>query len=131
MSTSQAMVSVSMVAAADLSAQQFRFVDVDSNGQAAAISAIGQRAVGVLQNKPGEMTSAAGETAQVAISGIVKVEASAAITRGTEVKAAADGRAVDASTEVNNHYCMGVAMSAAGAAGDVIEVLLYTYRQAA
>ena len=131
MATQEAKRSISRVAAADLSAQQFRFVDVNTSGQAIAISAIGQRAIGVLQNKPGEATSAAGETAEIAISGVVKVVASAAITAGDEVKAAADGRAADASTEVNNHYCKGVALTSATAAGELIEVLLYTYRQAA
>ncbi|MGH2351770.1 MAG: hypothetical protein ACRDJN_09175, partial [Chloroflexota bacterium] len=40
-----------LVAAVDLSGQQYRFVVVNASGQA-AIPALGARAIGVLQNAP-------------------------------------------------------------------------------
>jgi len=54
-------------------------------------------------------------------SGTVKVEASAAIAVGAQLEAAADGKVVTASGGVP----VGVAMSAASADGEIIEVQLH------
>lgn len=60
-------------------------------------------------------------TADVRILGIAPVTASAAITVGAPVRADADGRA---SAAVSTNQIVGLALQAAGAAGDIINVLL-------
>ena len=131
MATSNAVTAITLIAGADLSANQFRFVDVNSSGQTVRTSAAGQRIVGVQLDKAGEITSAAGEASEVAIMGVVKIVAGAAFAAGVEVKSDDEGRAISAATEVNNHYAAGIALEAATAAGQVISVLMRIYRQAA
>lgn len=108
---------VTYPANADLSAHQFKAVDVNSSGNIVLASAAGQRVIGVLQNKP----NAAGQSAGVAVSGVTKMIASAAITAGALVTTTNAGLAVTAAT---TNFILGRAMTAAGAANDVIEVLL-------
>ena len=55
---------VPLVAAADLSALQYRFVIIDGNGKAAAVVTEGAYVLGILQNKP-----LSGEVAQVKVAG--------------------------------------------------------------
>jgi murein DD-endopeptidase MepM/ murein hydrolase activator NlpD len=89
-----------------------------------------ERAIGILQNKPN-----VGETAVVMLYGISKAVAAGAITIGSPVVAAANGR-VSAAGAFHNHGAsssnpptaqqriLGFALTAATAAGQVIEVLL-------
>mgnify|MGYP003149618609 CR=1 FL=1 len=58
---------ITLMAAADLSSSQYRFVTVDGDGKAALSSDDGN-AIGVLQNTP-----EAGEAATIAISGVTKL----------------------------------------------------------
>jgi len=124
-----AKVAISLVAAADLSANQFRFVNVDANGQTIAITGIGERMVGLQEDKPGEATAAAGEVSEVSISGVVKVIAGATVTAGQEVKSDASGRAIDATARVATHFVAGTALTG-GAVGELISVLISKYQQA-
>jgi len=130
MATVNAKIAISFVAAADLSTNQFRFVNTDSNGQTIAITAIGERIVGLQEDKPGEATAAAGEVSEVTISGVVKVIAGATVTAGMEVKCDVEGRAVDATARVATHFVCGTALTG-GAVGELIEVLISKYQQAA
>lgn len=109
---------ISLEAAADLSASQFRFVEL-SAGKVALVNGAGDAAIGVLMNKP----SAAGQPAEVApIDGsVVKVVAGAAVAVDVKVSSDASGRAI---TAVSTHHHLGFALEAAGAAGDIIRVLL-------
>jgi hypothetical protein len=69
------------------------------------------------------MTSAvATEKVTVQIAGIAKLTASAAINSGAEVEAGSGGKIATAGGAGGNS--LGVAITAAGADGDVIEVLL-------
>jgi hypothetical protein len=89
-----------------------------------------ERAIGILQNKPNN-----GETASVMLYGISKAVAAGAISIGSPVVAAANGR-VSAAGAFHNHGAdsnnpptgqqrvLGFALTAATAAGQVIEVLL-------
>lgn len=106
-------VKVTLVAAADLSAKQYYFVTIDSNGKAAAVSADTDRPVGVLQNAP-----EAGEEAEVLIVGGTKLVASAAIDEGAILGTASSGKAVTrvVSTDATK-YILGTAITAAGADG--------------
>lgn len=105
-----------VVAAADLSADQFLFVVMSSTGIALNTSA-GGVCLGVLQNKP-----LAGQAADVWADGSVsKVVASAAITAGAKIMSTALGKAATATTGL---AIMGIALDGAGASGDLITVYL-------
>lgn len=106
-----------MVAAADLSAKQYTFVKMSSTG-AVTIAAATDIAVGVLQNTP-----KADEVCEIAVSGITKLVASAAIVAGKQVGTTATGTAVGltAGTDTTK-FVFGQAITAATAAGDVITV---------
>lgn len=110
---------VSLVAGADLSAKQYRFVKL-SSGQVVACSATTDRPIGVLQNDP-----TSGQAAIVRLSGWTKVEADAAIVVDAVLGTSADGQAATyvAGTDTTK-YGMGFATKAAGAAGDVAEMIL-------
>jgi hypothetical protein len=86
-----------------------------------AMTAVTELPLGVVQHA----VAAADVNKQVAdvrVLGITKMEASAAITRWAAVGAVADGRAVTAGAAGTR--MLGIAMSAAGAAGDIIDVFL-------
>jgi hypothetical protein len=103
---------------ADLSSSQFRFVKFTS-GKVAVCSTQGEQAFGVLQDKPAAANRAA---AVAAVSGtIVKVEAGAAVSQGADVMTDSSGRAI---TWLTKNVKMGQALTAASAAGEVIEIVL-------
>lgn len=106
---------VTMEAGQDLSASQFCFVTLASDGQVDPTGA-GAVADGVLQNDP----DAAGVAATVAIAGISRVVCGGNITLGALVTSDAAGKAVAATT---GNEVAGRAM-AAGSAGAIIPVLL-------
>jgi hypothetical protein len=109
--------SFTLVAAADQSASQFRFINVDSNGKGVTPSVAGQRVVGVRNNKP-----KSGEAATIVASGISIVESGAAVTVGGDVMTDTSGRAIDATGATA--IVAGIALEAASAAGQFIAVLL-------
>ncbi len=100
-------------ASADLSASQYLFV-VATSGQA-AVAGAGVVAAGVLQNDPG----AAGQPATIMATGVSKVVAGAAVTAGARVMSNASGKAVAAT---GTNFVTGMALTAAGAADEVISV---------
>lgn len=103
-------------AAADLSASQHLFVAINSSSQA-AVAGAGVAVDGVLQNNP----DAQGKAASIMRDGISKVRAGAAVAAGALVASNASGQAVTAAT---GNVVAGKALSAAGAANEVISVLL-------
>lgn len=109
----------SLPAAADLSANQFRAVRVNSSAQAAACSAAGQFVIGIQQNKP----SAAGVPVNFLYSGVSKAVAGGNITAGMEVAVAADGRLVNAAEATVNTSDAGAAADAV-IGGNVVGVAL-------
>jgi murein DD-endopeptidase MepM/ murein hydrolase activator NlpD len=120
---------VSFVAGADLRNYPFAPVRLDATGRV-VLAGANERAIGILQNKPNN-----GETASVMLYGISKAVAAGAISIGSPVVAAADGQ-VAAAGAFHNHGAasdnpptgqqrvLGFALTAATAAGQVIEVLL-------
>lgn len=106
---------VTYEAGADLSAKQFFFVSVSSDGQIDP-TGDGAVAIGVLQNKP----SAAGQAAQVAISGTTKVECGGDVTRGGPVASDGSGNAVNAAS---GDIILGEALET-GADGKLIAIQL-------
>lgn len=98
--------SISLAAAAALTAKQFYAVKIDSNGKA-ALAGAGEAAIGIVQNNP-----AAGQPASVMISGTSKAVAGGNITAGDPVAADADGKLVNATKGRTNTSDTGAAADA-------------------
>lgn len=94
-----------MVAGEDLSAKQFKFVTLESDGEIDVADSAGENCFGVLLNAP-----TAGAAATVAISGKVMVESGGTIAAGAAVQADANG---DALTAASGDVVMGYALEAA------------------
>ena len=105
---------ITLEAGSDLSAAQFHFVTVASDGQV-DLTGDGAAADGVLQNDP----SAAGRAAKVAIGGVTKVECGGNVTAGADVASNATGEAVVAAS---GDVMLGTALGAGGD-GDVIPMI--------
>lgn len=108
---------ITMIAGVDLSAKQYRFVALASDGQIDPVGTAGANADGVLQNDP----DAAGKPATVAICGVSKVEAGDAITIGGQVSSDNQGRAIPATS---THRVLGRCLETVTAAGQITSVLL-------
>lgn len=104
-----------LVAGEDLSAAQFKFVTLESDGQADLADSAGETCYGVLLNQP-----IAGKAATVCVAGKVMVEAGGTIAAGANVATAADGTAVTATTGA---IIMGQAYEA-GVDGQIIAIEL-------
>lgn len=105
-----------VVAAVDMSATNYRFVNI-SAADTVDLAGAGEVSVGVVFNCP-----EAGDAASLYGPGdLAKVEASAAIAAGARVGVAADGKA---RTAASGDYVMGQAVSAAGADGEILSVFL-------
>jgi hypothetical protein len=116
---SDSQVVLSIPAGADLSAKQYTFVKISGTG-VIAVAAATDIPIGVLLNNP-----ASGETAAVAVSGVVKLEASAAINANKIIGTTATGTAVTLVTGTDTtKFIVGRAITAAGAAGDIITVAI-------
>lgn len=111
---------LSFPAGADLSAAQYKFVEVGTGGTVTLCNAATDRPIGVLQNKP-----TSGKMATVRVIGVTKVQADAALTRGTLVGTSADGQA-DAKTPGTDttEYTVGVVLEPSANAGEVITALI-------
>lgn len=104
-------------AAADLSLQQFKIVKLSANAREVNIcTAVTDLPLGVLQDKP----SVAGRAATVRLIGISKVVAGAAIAVNSIVGPDTQGRAIVTAAG----GAIGWALEAAGAAGEIITVLV-------
>lgn len=122
MSSENNLCAVTLPAAADLSAQQYRCVTVNASGQAAVANAT-SLVVGILQNNP-----PSGQAATVAYSGVSKARAGGVIAAGARVTSDASGNVIAAATA--GDAVIGVALEGA-ASGDYIKVLLAQYPFAA
>jgi hypothetical protein len=133
MSKNQNTISISRLAAADLSAKQYYFVNLNSTGGVVLADAAGESCLGVLLNKP-----TSGQVAQVAIGGVTKVISSGVIAVNAMVATDANGKAkvaVAGAVKTDDtaaaldptlgSYAIGIHVGRAAAAdGDLIEVLL-------
>lgn len=121
MAFTEQIVEVSALAAADYSTTgQYLGVKLTSTANTVELADTnGEQIYGVLQNDP-----ASGETARVAIGGICKAEAGAAIAVGALVAVDTDGQFITAATA---DTAVGFARSAAGAAGEVFSLDFRTY----
>jgi hypothetical protein len=95
----------SFVAGESLTAAQFKFVTLESDGQVDLADSAGENCIGVLLNNP-----AAAAAATVAVSGKVMVTSGGTIAAGAAVATDASG---DAVTAASTNIIMGYALEAA------------------
>ena len=107
-------------AAADLSASQYRAVKTNTSGEAAVITAITDKPVGILQDKP----AAQGRAAELMADGISLMEAgSGGVTAGNTIGVDNAGKGISiAPGTATTQYLVGTALSTASA-GDYFAVL--------
>lgn len=117
MAYEEALTKISVPAGADLSASQYCFVTVDSNGKV-VLTGDGAKADGVLQDDPDTST----ETACVAIAGVTKMKAGAAVTAGDSIASDSTGRGITAAT--TGDVVMGKALTGASGANALFSLLL-------
>lgn len=108
--------SVSVPAGADLSTSQYKFVKLNTSGQAIAIAAITDTPLGILQNKP-----LSGEMATVLVYGISKAQADVALTAADPVATSIDGQASNTGASARR---VGQVIKGAAAAGNLATVLI-------
>lgn len=100
---------------------QYRAVKLDSTaGQVVAATAITDNTVGASM-----VSASSGQTLSVQTFGKVKLTASAAITLGDQVMVTASGAGKVSTAAGATAKSIGVALEAASADGDIIEVLLH------
>ena len=105
------------IAGEDLSAAQFKFVTLESDGQVDLADAAGENCIGICL-----VGGAAGAAVTVAISGKTMVKAGGTIAAGAAVQADGDGNAL---TAASGDVVMGYAKEA-GVDGQIIEIELIT-----
>ena len=109
----------SRTASVDMSAQQFTFVLFTGTAdEVAQNTASGGDTDGVLQNDP----SAAGQAAQIRVSGVSKVVAGAAVAIGDSVMSDTTGRAITATG--TGAFIQGTCVQAAANANEICSVEL-------
>tara|TARA_R110002167_G_C12707228_1_gene655174 strand:- start:65573 stop:65956 length:384 start_codon:yes stop_codon:yes gene_type:complete len=127
MATSQGVKLISRVAGSAITV--YRLLTQAADGAVDMVADATEKPLGVSAE-----TVASGGTVPVAIpnGSVVKLEAGAAIAVGAECEAAGDatGRVITHTTGVGD-YTVGTALTAAGAAGDVISVQLLVDRDQA
>ncbi|QGJ88098.1 RecA-like DNA recombinase [Arthrobacter phage Edmundo] len=118
MAYEEALTAISRPAGVDLDGANDKYTGVKLNGSAAVVkfAAITDAPFGVLQDAP-----KAGDPARVAISGVSKVRAGAAIGAGVEFSFSAAGLAVPAAS---TSYVVGTTLSAAGSSGEIISAVI-------
>lgn len=111
---------ISLEAGEDLSAKQYYFVKLDTNGKAVVCTGATDKPVGVLQNNP-----TSGQAAEVTVVGLTKVSSDAALAIGALIGTSADGQA-DAKTPGTDttEYVVGMVLTTTGAAGVIGSVLV-------
>lgn len=101
---------ITLVAGGDLSSSQYKFVKINSSGQAVAIAAVTDRPIGVLQNAP-----TSGQEAEIVVVGGTKIKAGGTIDEGNVLGVDADGDAVSKTVGTDTtHYIAGTCILAAG-----------------
>lgn len=110
----------SLAAGADLSSNQYQFVKLNSSAQVVLCAAATDVPIGILQNKP-----KSGQAADVMMSGISKVVASAALTVGNLVGTDSSGKAAAYvnGTDTTKVIC-GQVLSATGATNGIATVAI-------
>ena len=116
MSQSVGVLDITFKAGEDLSAKQYYFVKLDASGNVVACGA-NEVSIGILQNAP-----ASGRAARVRLLGTSKLVMSETCDEGEALTSTATGtgEVVDLADE----YAGAIALESAGAADEIIEVLI-------
>ena len=111
---------ITLNAGADLSTKQYRFVKLDSSGNAIVCAAVTDKPVGVLQNNP-----TSGQAAEIVVVGLTKVSTDAALAIGDLVGTASDGQAAAyvAGTDTTK-YVVGQALVTSGGADELTSIIV-------
>lgn len=109
---------ISARSGSDLSAasNQYKIVKLNSSGDAVLCTAVTDKPVGILQNKPKQ-----NQAATIAVGGISKCQASAAVTAGNLVGTSTGAQA---QTAVTTQYPIGKARTSVTNAGEIFSVLV-------
>ena len=108
---------ITLEAAADLSAKQYYFVAVDTNGKAALTGDDGNP-IGVLQNKP-----TAGQAASICVYGVTKLYIGTESGLGAGYNVGCDSNSAGKVSDTSS-FRMGVALEDPTANGDIVSILL-------
>lgn len=130
----QNLVCITGIVDTDLSAKQYHFVDMDTNGDIVAVSTAGGKVLGVLQNNP-DGSATQDKLATVAVAGITMVKAGGVINPGVWVKSDHTGKAVELEVQpssvgsapgpVIGSYACGIHVGrTAAASNDLVPILL-------
>lgn len=113
-------VKVTLVAGADLSAQQYKFVKLNSSGQAVVIAAATDLPIGILQNAPLAL-----QEAEILISGGSKLVFGGAVTPLSTLGTSAAGAGVAIVTGTDTtKFALGQVLSG-GASGEIGTVVVH------
>ena len=116
MAWEQSKTTITLEAASDLSAKQYYFVAVDSDGKAALTGDDGNP-IGVLQNTP-----EAGEAATICVGGVTKCYVGTESGLGTGYNVGCDCNSA-AKVSDTGSYRLGVSLEDPTADGDIISIL--------
>ena len=112
-------VKITLVAGADLSGSQYKFVKI-SSGQAVVCAAATDVPIGVLQNAP-----LSGQEAEITVVGGTKIVGSASIAAGLQIGTTSAGKAVALTVSTDaTKYVAGCIISAPGADGEIGTALI-------
>ena len=116
MAYSQAQTIITLEAAADLSAKQYYFVAVDTNGKAALTGDDGNP-IGVLQNAP-----TAGQAASICVYGVTKLYIGTESGLGAGYNVGCDSNSAGKVSD-SGSYRLGVSLEDPTANGDIVSIL--------
>lgn len=106
----------SIEASASLTAKQFYFIKIDTNGQLASVASTGGRSIGVLQDKP----TAQGQPGQVCRPGdISKIVLGGTVAAGDFVMSDSNGKGVVCTS---GSHILGQALDG-GDSGDIVRIV--------
>lgn len=113
-------VKVTLVAGADLSSSQYKFVKLNANGAAVICDGATDVPIGVLQNNP-----ASGAEASVLVVGGTKIVAGASLDEGAQIGTSSAGKAValTAGTDTTK-YVVGTIITASAADGNIVTAVI-------
>lgn len=111
---------ISLEAGEDLSAKQYYFVKLDTNGKAVVCTGATDKPVGVLQNNP-----TSGQAAEIVVVGLTKISSNAALAIGDLIGTSADGQADPKTPGTDTtEYVVGMVLTTTGAASVIGSVLV-------
>jgi hypothetical protein len=114
---------ITLPAGGDLSSSQYKFVKLNTSGQAVDIAAATDIPCGVLQNKP-----TSGQAAEIMVAGISKIQGDVNLAKADMIGCSSDGQAsvVVAGTDTTK-YVLGQVIDDNTVAAGLISALIQCY----